>query len=263
VNWGTEVAAIDKIITEIVGSDTATGTTGTTGAPDAKGTTGKAASAAAIDEATRAKLMEVRTHITAYAAGMAGGTSTPKNEAAAAEQAGMTSAAAQQAQPPAATAPAQTAPAQTAPAQPANPPAEPAAAAAAAAPGAQADADAAHRALTTARDTLSQLTQLPAAAQLTGEARTQVAQLISNFNELITTQSDWKASYAKVNANLTALLGPDSPDAAAAAPATATAGAVGTAGTTELDPALRAKLVELRKTLVEFQKASGGADKDK
>ena len=34
------------------------------------------------------------------------------------------------------------------------------------------------------------LTQLPAAAQLTGDARTQVSQLIANFNELITTQAE-------------------------------------------------------------------------
>jgi hypothetical protein len=137
------------------------------------------------------------------------------------------------------------------------------------------------------------LTQLPAAGQLKGEARTQVAQLITNFNELITTQVQWRASYSKVAANLSALLGADSagagtmasapaptgtagvsgsttgsaePGAAGAAGATAaaaTAGAVGTSGstTTELDPAIRAKLIELRTTLSEFEKASGGSSK--
>src|ERR671927_290062 len=69
----------------------------------------------------------------------------------------------------------------------------------------QIDADAARRHLMAARESLSQLTQLPAATQLTGEARTQVAQLISNFNELITAQSNWRASFAKVNSNLNAL----------------------------------------------------------
>ena len=49
--------------------------------------------------------------------------------------------------------------------------------------------DAAKQQLTAARNSLSELTQLPAASQLTGEARTQVQQLISNFNELITTNS--------------------------------------------------------------------------
>jgi len=157
----------------------------------------------------------------------------------------------------------------------------------------QVDEEAAHRSLTAARDTLSQLTQLPAAAQLTGEARTQVAQLISNFNELITAQSNWRASYAKVAANLDAVLGPENTDAeatggaaastssaptsttgstASATPATPgaagapgattpeTAGAVGTSGTATatVDPAIRAKLVEMRRHLMDFEKASGG-----
>jgi hypothetical protein len=128
-----------------------------------------------------------------------------------------------------------------------------------------------------ARESLSQLTQLPAASQLSGEARAQVAQLISNFNELITTQSNWRESYANVNANVTALIGADNSDAestggaattatgATPAPTAATPapGAVGTSGTAtvEIDPAIRAKLVEFRHNLSEFQKASGGAAK--
>jgi hypothetical protein len=118
--------------------------------------------------------------------------------------------------------------------------------------------------LVAARESLTQLTKLPAAAQLTGDARTQMGQLIANFNELISAQANWRASYAKVAANLTTLLGPDSGVAAAPAAATApaTAGAVGTSGTTkvELDPAIREKLMELRKNLAEFEKASGGAE---
>lgn len=145
----------------------------------------------------------------------------------------------------------------------------------------------AHRHLVTARDTLSQLTQLPAAAQLSGDARTQVAQLISNFNELIGNPPDWHVSYQKVAANLNALIGPDNSDAeaaggaatnatgataaapgatatpgAAATPdAATTQGAVGTSGTAtvELDPSIRAKLVEFRRNLNEFQKAASGA----
>jgi hypothetical protein len=97
-----------------------------------------------------------------------------------------------------------------------------------------------------------------------------VGQLIVNFNELTSAQSNWRASYAKVAANLTALLGPDNGDVAATAsePAAATApagtaGAVGTSGATKvgLDPGVRAKLVELRRNLAEFEKASGGAEK--
>ena len=125
------------------------------------------------------------------------------------------------------------------------------------------------------------MTQLPAAQALTGEPRAQVSQLISNFNELITTSSEWKASYAKVDANLNALLGSQGPDESAApapAPATAppsptappssttpptagAAGAVGTSGTTagSIDPAIKAKLVEFRTHLKEFEKAAGGS----
>jgi len=297
-NWGTEVAAIDKIITEMVGTE-ATGAA----TPGPTGTSGssKAADAVALDEASRSKLMEVRAHITAYAAGMSG-TSTPKTDepavAASAAPSEPSSAATPQQSPasaatpsPAADAatpssspqspapngePPQAAPPAAAPAQ-SQPPAAAAQDAAAQPPAAQPqiDADAARRHLMAARESLSQLTQLPAATQLSGEARTQVAQLISNFNELITTQSNWRASYAKVNANVTALIGADNSHAEATggAPATApgaatpgsasTAGAVGTSGATtvELDPAIRAKLVEFRHNLVEFQKASGGAEK--
>jgi hypothetical protein len=128
-------------------------------------------------------------------------------------------------------------------------------------PSQQVDAETVKRHLTAARDTLSQLTQLPAAAQLTGDARTQVSQLISNFNELITTNADWRAAYTKLQGNLTALVGEaraDESPAAAAAPS-ATPGAVGTSGTTAIDPAIRAKLVEFRAHLMEFEKAAGAA----
>ncbi len=108
--------------------------------------------------------------------------------------------------------------------------------------------------LTAARNTLSELTQLPAAAQLTGEARTQVQQLISNFNELITKDTEWRASYAKVESNLAVLLGAEAPAAASGTP-----GAVGTSGSASagiakaLDPAIRAKLTELRTHLDRFE----------
>ena len=120
--------------------------------------------------------------------------------------------------------------------------------------------------LTAARNTLSQMTQLPAASQLQGETRAKVAELITNFNDLITTQANWKESYDKVEATLTALLNtsPASPSATAAAdPARPTAppSAVGTSGATaaSLDPALRSKLVEFRSHLDKFENAAGGA----
>ena len=96
-----------------------------------------------------------------------------------------------------------------------------------------------------------------------------MSQLIANFNELITTQAEWRASYSKVEANLDALLGPDNTDAeptggvsTGTTGTTGTAGAVGTSGSAtgvaNLDPAIRAKLVELRRKLNEFEKAAGG-----
>lgn len=115
--------------------------------------------------------------------------------------------------------------------------------------GAAVDAAAAKQHLTEARDTLSQITSMPEAARLQGDARTQVSQIISNFNELITTQANWRSTYTKVDANLTALLGPDGGD-----PTTTTAAAGGVA----LDPAVRAKFAEFRTHLKEFEKAAGG-----
>ena len=237
VNWGTEVASMDKTLAALLGP--ATGTTGTTGTTPPAGN--KASTAVTLDDATRAKLTEFRTHLTAFAAAMAGQPAPGGDPAASAT-------------PPSATPPTDPAPT-TPPAQPtATPPAAPSAEAAP-----KADQEATKRHLTEARNTLSQLTQLPASAQLSGEARTQVAQLISNFNELITTQTEWKAAYAKVAANMTALLGPDT-GATEPAAASATAGAVGTSGSgMSLDPAVRAKLVEMRKQLAEFERAAGGA----
>lgn len=109
--------------------------------------------------------------------------------------------------------------------------------------------------LTAARNALSDVTQLPAAAQLAGETRTRVQQLITNFNELIGKGADWRAPYAKVEANLSTLLGSETP-----APATATPGAVGTSGTTsDLDPAIRAKLVEFRTHLDMYKTVASAA----
>jgi hypothetical protein len=165
--------------------------------------------------------------------------------------------------PPPATPPTQQATPQTPPSQPpADPkPADPKPAEPQAQPpqDAKVDAAAAKEHLSQARDALSKLTSLPEAAKLEGEARTQVSQLISNFNELITTQADWRAAYAKVDSNLTTLLGPASPDQTP--PATGVSGAVGTSGTggVQLDPAIRGKLAEFRTHLKEFERAAGGA----
>jgi hypothetical protein len=297
-NWGTEVAAIDRILTELLGPASTTGaasstgvepsatagTTGTTGT-NAPATAAQSSKAAALDETTRSKLMEVRTHITAFAAAMSGAGSQPPSQeptsaasstdpaSAAAGAAGAVGSTASQpptstsnpvetqtpsqAQAPQGQTPSQTQePSSAATAQ--NPTAQPDTAAPQQAQ-AQPDPAAAKRHLTEAREALSQLTQLPAAAQLAGDARTQVSQLIANFNQLITTESgDWHPAYEKVSANVAALLGPQSSDETAA-PATGTPGAVGTAGTgvMSLDPGIRAKLIEFRTHLIEFEHAAG------
>jgi hypothetical protein len=105
--------------------------------------------------------------------------------------------------------------------------------------------------LTAARNTLSQMTQLPAASQLQGEPRAQVAELITNFNELITTQANWKEAYEKVEANLATLL-----NSVPAAPAGDPSKPVGTSGAGGLDPAIRAKLMEFRSHLDKFEEAA-------
>ena len=129
------------------------------------------------------------------------------------------------------------------------------------------DAGSAKQYLSGARDTLSQITAMPEAAKLQGDARTQVTQLIANFNELITTQSNWRAAYGKLDANLAALLGPEGTDPAQTATASGVTGAVGTsgsagatavtAGAAQLDPAIRAKLTEFRTHLKGFERAAG------
>ena len=91
-----------------------------------------------------------------------------------------------------------------------------------------------------------------------GDARTQLSQLITNFNELITSTENWRSSYDKVKANVVALLGPEAPESPQP-PATGAPVAVGTSGTAAatLDPAVRAKLVEFRNHLMQFEKAAG------
>lgn len=125
-------------------------------------------------------------------------------------------------------------------------------------PSSTVDAAAAKQHLTEARDILNQLTAMPEAARLEGDARTQVSQVITGFNDLITTQTEWRSAYAKLDANLVALLGPESPEPASVA--SGVTGAVGTsgAGPGQLDPAVRGKLAEFRTHLKEFERAAGG-----
>ena len=69
-NWSTDVSAIDKILTELLGPATTSAASAPSGAT---GTAGKAtATSLTLDETTRTKLMEVRTHVIAFAASMSG-----------------------------------------------------------------------------------------------------------------------------------------------------------------------------------------------
>lgn len=292
--WAAEAAAADKILGELLADTSATGAASTTTpiGSNPTGTTGtspsKATAAVTLDEETRAKLTTARASLTAFATAMSGSvppppaTTSPSAEPAAASTAS-TAAATPTAEP--ATPASPTTPPPTQPATPPTQPAEPATPAQPLASTTQAptdpaaaqpkpDADGAKRALTAARDSLGEVTKLPAAQQLSGEMRTQLTQLIANFNELITTNTEWKASYAKVDANLTALMGAQTADESTTAPAAATAGATGTAGattsatgavgtsgttTTTLDPGVKAKLTEFRARLKEFEKAANGS----
>jgi hypothetical protein len=306
--WAAEAAAADKILGELLADTSATGaaSAATPTGSNPTGTTGtspsKATAAVTLDEETRAKLTTARASLTSFATAMSGSvppppaTTSPSAQPAAASTASPAAATptaepatpaspttpppTQPATPPAAPAPAPqpTTQAPTQPAEPATPaqplanttlaPTDPAAAQP------KPDADAAKRALTAARDSLGEVTKLPAAQQLSGEMRTQLTQLIANFNELITTNTEWKVSYAKVDANLTALMGAQTADESTTAPAAATAGATGTAGattsaagavgtsgttTTTLDPGVKAKLTEFRAHLKEFEKAANGS----
>ena len=221
--WAAEAAAADKILGELLADTSATGAASATTpiGSNPTGTTGtspsKATAAVTLDEETRAKLTTARASLTAFATAMSGSvppppaTTSPSAQPAAASTASTAAATptAEPATPASPTTPPPTTQPATPPTQPATPaqplatttqaPTDPAAAPL------KPDADGAKRALTAARDSLGEVTKLPAAQQLSGEMRTQLTQLIANFNELITTNTEWKASYAKVDANLTAL----------------------------------------------------------
>ena len=286
--WATEAAAADKILGELLADTSATSAasaptpigsnpTGTTGTSPSKVT-----AAVTLDEETKAKLTTARASLTAFATAMSGSAPQPPATTSPSAQPAAASTASPAAATPTAEPATPASPTTQPPTQPAEPatPAQPPLASTTQAPTDPAaaqpkpDADGAKRAMTAARDSLGEVTKLPAAQQLSGELRTQLTQLIANFNELITTNTEWKASYAKVDANLTALIGPQTADESTTAPAAATAGAtgaagatpsaagaVGTSGTTTdtLDPGVKAKLAEFRAHLKEFEKAVNGS----
>jgi uncharacterized membrane protein len=130
----------------------------------------------------------------------------------------------------------------------------------------------ARQALAAARQSLAELTKLPAASSLQGEQRTAIANFISDFNAFATAQTDWRSKYEVVDESLTRLLGEASattgaPSTSGTPPAPTTPGATpntpgatgsgAAAGGGALDPAIIAKLQEVRTHLDEFEQASG------
>jgi len=151
--------------------------------------------------------------------------------------------------------------------------------------GSGADQEAVRQHLGGAREALAELTKLPAASQLQGEQRQQVAQLISDFNAFATATTDWRPKYDTIDRELDQILGVDAGGAASGAASgsasgagvsagtstgttaaastaapSASSGAAGTAGSAPagaLDPTIIAKLREVRTHLDGFEEASG------
>src|SRR5215213_3412102 len=152
--------------------------------------------------------------------------------------------------------------------------------------GSGADQEAVRQHLSSAREALAELTKLPAASQLQGEQRQQVAQLISDFNTFATATTDWRGKYETIDRELDQILGVGATGStgsmsgnasgsaagtsgsagastgtsadASTAGASGTSGAAGAAGgSAALDPTIIAKLQEVRKHLDGFEEASG------
>jgi hypothetical protein len=155
--------------------------------------------------------------------------------------------------------------------------------------GSGADQEAVRQHLSAAREALAELTKLPAASQLQGEQRQQVAQLISDFNAFATATTDWRPKYDTIDRELDQILGLNgstgtagsatgsasttgasgsagastgtTADASTAGASGSASGAVGTTGSGAaggaLDPSIIAKLREVRTHLDGFEEASG------
>jgi hypothetical protein len=139
------------------------------------------------------------------------------------------------------------------------------------------DQEAVRQHLSAARQSLAELTQLPAAGELQGEQRQQIADFISRFNEFATSTTDWRTKYEAVDESLDRILdqadqpgmaaGPTAGAAATtgtepqagAAGAEAQADAAGTTGAADgsFDPSIIAKLRETRQHLDAFELATG------
>jgi hypothetical protein len=136
------------------------------------------------------------------------------------------------------------------------------------------DEAAAREHLSQARQALADLTKLPAATQLQGDQRTQIANFIQAFNSFATATTDWRSKFQAVEQQLDQILA--SADASNTSSGTAgttgssttanpssgasTSGATGAGGTAAAggyDPTIIAKLREVKTHLDGFQEASG------
>lgn len=246
-NWNTHLMAAERTLDELLGASS-TGTAGSTSTePEATGTTGSTRTSAMLDASVRAQLEEVRRHLTKFAAAASGASASGSTSStrpsdpdatSATGTTGSTSATGTQTQSQTTASGTQTTTSGSTTAQ------------------GQVGADAAHEHLRRARQSLADLTALPQAQQLQGETRSQVSQLISQFNTLITTEDNWQVSYSQVEQTLNALLS-GSTSAPATPPATGTAGTGGAPGA--LDPAVRSKLEEFQQHLQAFYTAAAGS----
>ena len=156
--------------------------------------------------------------------------------------------------------------------------------------GSGANQEAVRQHLSSAREALAELTKLPAASQLQGEQRQQVAKLIGDFNTFATATTDWRPKYETIDRELDQILGigatgstgsmsgspsgsaagasgstgastGTSADASAAGAsgtgASGTSGAAASGSAPALDATIIAKLQEVRKHLDGFEEASG------
>jgi hypothetical protein len=127
-------------------------------------------------------------------------------------------------------------------------------------PGSQGrDEAAARQQLVQAKQALMDLTKLPEASQLQGDARTGVIQIINSFNSLVTAENNWYDRYQDVHQQLGHILNNDVSGSGAAS---GQAGAVGTSGSSaaSLPAPVRDKLVEFQQHLDAFAKAAGAPD---
>jgi hypothetical protein len=114
----------------------------------------------------------------------------------------------------------------------------------------------ARQALAAARQSLAEMTKLPAVTSLQGEQRTQLANFISDFNSFATATTDWRSKYEVVDQSLDKLLGQGDSGSASGAAASSAATPQG-GGAANLDPSITQKLQEVRTHLNEFEQASG------